>query len=258
MRVLMLGDAVGRPGRTALRNQLGSLRLHKELDVIIANGENSAGGTGITTKVMKELFELGVDVITSGNHIWKNKEIYPQLDSEPRLLRPANYPPGAPGDGVGVYSFNGIKVAVLNLLGRHNLEDVDCPFRKADELLASLPPDVKLIFVDFHAETSSEKKALGWYLDGRVSAVAGTHTHVQTNDAQILPKGTGYISDLGMCGVETSILGLDHQTIIDRFVNKRPVRFKLAEGPISINGAIFTLDKQSGKCLDWEILRSPA
>ena len=258
MRVLMLGDAVGRPGRTALRNQLGSLRLHKELDVIIANGENSAGGTGITTKVMKELFELGVDVITSGNHIWKNKEIYPQLDSEPRLLRPANYPPGAPGGGIGVYSFNGIQVAVLNLLGRHNLEDVDCPFRKADELLASLPPDVKLIFVDFHAETSSEKKALGWYLDGRVSAVAGTHTHVQTNDAQILPKGTGYISDLGMCGVETSILGLDHQTIIDRFVNKRPVRFKLAEGPISINGAIFTLDKQSGKCLDWEILRSPA
>ncbi len=258
MRVLMLGDTVGRPGRTALRNQLSSLRLHKELDLIIANGENSAGGAGITTKVMKELFELGVDVITSGNHVWKNKEIYSQLDTEPRLLRPANYPPGAPGHGVGIYSFNGTQVAVLNLLGRHNLEDVDCPFRKADEILSTLPPELKHILVDFHAETSSEKKAMGWYLDGRVSAVAGTHTHVQTNDAQILPKGTGYISDLGMCGVEASILGLDHQTILDRFISKRPVRFKLAEGPISINGAIFTLDDNSGKCLEWEILRSPA
>ena len=258
MRVLMLGDAVGRPGRTALRNQLASLRLHKELDLIIVNGENSAGGIGITIKVMKELFELGVDVITTGNHVWKNKEIYKQLELEPRLLRPANYPPGAPGTGIGVYQVKGLQLAVINLLGRHNLEDVDCPFRKADELLTALPPELNLILVDFHAETTSEKKAVGWYLDGRVSAVAGTHTHVQTNDAQILPKGTGYMSDLGMCGVEASVLGLDHQNIVERFIYKRPVRFKLAEGPIWLNGAIFNLNEHTGKCVEWEILRLPA
>jgi len=257
MRFLMLGDAVGRPGRAVIRSELPALSAEKDIDVVILNGENSAGGTGITVKVMNELFDLNIDVISSGNHIWKNREIYAYLEREPRLLRPANYPPSAPGTGLGVYEKKGQKFAVINLLGRHNLEDVDCPFRKADELLQTLPGDLNIVLVDFHAETTSEKKALGWYLDGRVSAVAGTHTHVQTNDAQILPSGSGYISDLGMCGVEQSVLGLDPVNIVNRFVNRLPTKFKLAEGPLWMCGAIFDIDETGGNCRSVEIVRVP-
>lgn len=255
MRFLMLGDAVGRPGRTVIRNELPGLRREKDIDVVILNGENSAGGSGITVKVMNELFSLGVDVITSGNHIWKNREIYAYLEREPRLLRPANYPPAAPGVGLGVYEHSGVKFAVINLLGRHNLEEVDCPFRGAAALIEGLPQDVRIILVDFHAETSSEKKALGWFLDGKVSAVAGTHTHVQTNDDQILPQGTGYLTDLGMCGVEQSVLGLDPGIIVERYLNKMPGKFKLAEGPLWLCGAIFDIEQGSGRCKSVELVR---
>ena len=252
----MLGDAVGRPGRTVVRSELPALSKEKGIDVVILNGENSAGGVGITVKVMNELFAMGIDVITSGNHIWKNQETYAYLEREPRLLRPANYPPSAPGKGLGKKKKNG-GYAVINLLGRHNLEDVDCPFRKADELLGLIPAEIKIILVDFHAETTSEKKALGWYLDGRVSAVAGTHTHVQTNDAQILPGGCGYISDLGMCGVEQSVLGLDPGIIVKRFVTRLPGKFKLAEGPLWMCGAVFDIDEATGRCTGVEIVRLP-
>ena len=251
----MLGDAVGRPGRNVIRTELPDLRREKEIDVVILNGENAAGGSGITVKVMNELFGLGIDVITSGNHIWKNREIYACLEREPRLLRPANYPPSAPGSGLGVYEAGGVKFAVINLLGRHNLEEVDCPFRKADELLASLAAEVKIILVDFHAETSSEKKALGWFLDGKVSAVAGTHTHVQTNDAQLMPQGTGYLTDLGMCGVEQSVLGLDPHIVVARFIHRLPGKFKLAEGPLWMCGAIFDIDMANGRCNSVELVR---
>ena len=257
MRFLMLGDAVGRPGRAVVRSELPAFSKEKSIDAVILNGENSAGGVGITVKVMNELFDMGIDVITSGNHVWKNREIYAYLDREPRLLRPANYPPSAPGTGLGVYEKNGCGYAVINLLGRHNLEEVDCPFRKADELLGQIPSEIKMILVDFHAETTSEKKAMGWYLDGRVSAVAGTHTHVQTNDAQILPAGCGYISDLGMCGVERSVLGLDPATIVRRFVTRLPGKFKLAEGPLWMCGAVFDIDEATGRCAGAEIVRLP-
>ncbi len=255
MRVLMLGDVVGRPGRLALKNRLPALRHELELDFVIANGENASGGIGINSKAMRELFEAGVDVVSSGNHIFKHKEIYSHLDSEPRILRPANYPPGLPGKGVGIYEVKGRKLAVINLLGRHNLENVDCPFRRAEELLSALPEDVSIIFVDFHAETSSEKKALPWFLDGKVSAVAGTHTHVQTNDSQILPQGTGTVTDLGMCGVEASILGLKPEVIVNRFLNQLPAKFVLAEGKGWLCGALFTINEHKGECLGVELLR---
>ncbi|MBQ4132750.1 MAG: TIGR00282 family metallophosphoesterase [Desulfovibrionaceae bacterium] len=255
MRFLMLGDAVGRPGRTIIRNRLTALRKEKEIDAVVLNGENSAGGSGITVKVMNELFDLGVDVITSGNHIWKNREIYAWLEREPRLLRPANYPPAAPGKGLGIYEHSGVRFAVLNLLGRHNLEEVDCPFRGAEALIEGLPSDVKIVLVDFHAETTSEKKALGWFLDGKASAVAGTHTHVQTYDNQILPQGTGYLTDLGMCGVEQSVLGLDPHVVVPRFVNKLPAKFRLAEGPLWMCGAIFDIDEADGRCRTVELVR---
>ena len=252
----MLGDVVGKPGRKALREHLGTLRARLRVDAVIVNAENAAGGVGLTPETMRELFSFGADVLTSGNHIWKHRSVYGELEREPRALRPANYPEGAPGSGACVHTLpDGRAFAVLNLIGRTFMEGLDCPFKTAERLLAALPDSVRVRCVDIHAEATSEKKALGWFLDGRVSVVAGTHTHVQTNDPQILPCGTGYLTDLGMCGVEASVLGMDPDVIIQRFVTRLPAPFRLASGTLLINGALFDIDERNGQCVSVELVR---
>ncbi len=259
MRILMLGDIFGQPGRNALKTRLPVLRQNFAPDLVIANAENASGGVGLTRESMVELLALGIDVLTSGNHIWRHKEIYSVLDKEPRLLRPANYPPGAPGRGLGIFSLpDGREVAVINLLGRVFLDNADCPFRVAESLLAEIPDRVKIRVVDFHAEASSEKMALGWFLDGKISLLAGTHTHVQTNDAQILPGGAGYLTDLGMCGVKASVIGMDAGHSVARFVSGLPVAFKPAKGAAAINGLVADIDETSGKTLGLELVNLPA
>ena len=257
MRILMLGDIFGQPGRNALKAGLPGLRQSLAVDMVIANAENASGGVGLTRDSMVELLSLGIDVLTSGNHIWRHKDIYHALDKEPRLLRPANYPPGAPGRGLGIFTLpDGRQVAVMNLLGRVFLDTVDCPFHAAAGLLAEIPDEIKIRVVDFHAEASSEKMALGWRLDGKVSLLAGTHTHVQTNDPQILPGGTGYLTDLGMCGVRASVIGMDAESSVARFVSGLPVSFKPAKGAAAINGLIDDIDDSNGKTLTLELLNT--
>lgn len=247
MRILMIGDIVGRAGRKAVKETLTTIRQELKLDMIVANGENAAGGNGITCEIAKDLFGLGVDVITSGNHIWDKKEIIPYIDREPRLLRPANYPSGTPGKGVGVYDINGIKVGIINLSGRVYLPSLDCPFRAADELINSICQQTNIILVDFHAEATSEKVALSWYLDGRVSAVVGTHTHIQTADERVLPGGTAYITDLGMTGPLNSVIGVKVDLVLQKFTTQMPVRFEVAEGPYQFNAVVVEVDDQTGK-----------
>ncbi len=258
MRVLFLGDVMGRPGRQAVREALPGLKKEFGLDLVIANAENASGGLGVMPKSARDLIQSGVDIMTSGNHVWKHKEIEEYLDREPRLLRPANFPPGLPGSGLGIYSTdNDTPVAVINLLGRTYMDLADCPFQAAAKLLESVPPEVRVRIVDFHAEATSEKKAMAFYLDGKVSAVLGTHTHVQTNDPQIFPKGTAYLTDLGMCGVEMSILGMDHKNIIERFITRLPRRFELARGDIGLRGAIMDIDEETGLARGIETLSRP-
>ena len=259
MRILMLGDIFGQPGRNALKARLPDLRQNLAADLVIGNAENASGGVGLTRDSMVELLALGIDVLTSGNHIWRHKDVYHSLDKEPRLLRPANYPTGAPGRGLGVFTLpDGREAAVINLLGRVFLDNVDCPFRAAESLLAEIPDRVKIRVVDFHAEASSEKMALGWWLNGRVSLVAGTHTHVQTNDPQILPGGTGFLTDLGMCGVKASVIGMDAGLSVARFVSGLPVAFKPAKGEAAINGLLADIDDTNGKTLALELINIPA
>lgn len=256
MRILFFGDIVGKPGRLILRKRLPSLREEHQADLVIANGENASGGIGLSGDTMRELFGAGIDILTSGNHIWKHKEMYNLLNNEPRLIRPANYPHGAPGNGLVIHELpDGRKIAVMNLLGRTFMDDIDCPFSKADTLLAAIPDDVTVRIIDFHAEATSEKKALSFYVDGKVSAVIGTHTHVQTADAMILQKGTGYITDAGMCGVEESCLGMDPKVIIDRFMTGLPQRFKIAKGTAHINGLFMDVNEETGLCDDIRLIR---
>jgi len=248
MKLLFLGDIVGRPGRKALADSLRAIRRDLELDAVIANAENASGGIGINSRAAKELLSLPLDVLTSGNHIWKHKDIFGVFTETGRLLRPANYPAGAPGAGMGVYSLpTGEKYAVLNLLGRTYMEALDCPFQTADSLLSMLPGDVAVRVVDFHAEATSEKKAMGFFLDGRVSVVLGTHTHVQTNDPRVLLKGTGYLTDVGMCGPVESIIGMDQQAIVSRFLSRLPSRFEVARGPVRLEGALCEIDAATGR-----------
>ncbi len=252
---MALGDVVGRIGRYALRDAIPNLKKKYNLDFIIANGENSAGGVGITSSTLNELLNYGVNCVTGGNHSWKNKEIYNKYESETRVLRPANFPSPAPGRGEYIYTLpNGDKIAVLNLQGTTFMESLPCPFAYANDWVNRLENSaekIKYRVVDFHAEATSEKKCLSFYLDGKVSAVFGTHTHVQTADAQILPSGTAYITDLGMCGVEQSCLGMSIASVLPRFTSKRPSGFKRADGTGSLNGLIFELDEVSGmaKCV---------
>lgn len=231
-----MGDVTGKPGRRLLTERLQALRRRHGVDVVIANGENAAGGVGLTVGVAAELFAAGVDVITGGNHTWHNREVYDLLDSDPRVLRPANYPPGVPGRGAAVVTTGGgTRVGVLNLQGRVFMQNLDDPFRSGREEAAILRASVPAVFVDFHAEATSEKVALGWYLDGRVSAVVGTHTHVQTADERILPQGTAYLTDVGMTGPRDGIIGMARESIIERFLTQLPARFEVAAGPVQLN-----------------------
>ena len=218
-----------------------------QIDLAIANAENAAGGFGITPAIAEDLFALGIDVLTSGNHVWDKRELYDYLNRQPRLLRPANYPEG-PGHGmVTVKARNGVECAVLNLQGRTYMPPTDCPFRKADTLLSQIDPAVKVKFVDFHAEVTSEKMALGWYLDGRVSAVVGTHTHVPTADTRILPGGTAYQTDCGMTGPYRSVIGVDTETIVQRFLSGLPVRMEAAKHGAELHSVIVDVDEETGK-----------
>jgi metallophosphoesterase (TIGR00282 family) len=248
LRLLVIGDVVGRPGRRAVKANVGGLKREFDLDLVIANGENAAGGNGITREVGQELFNSGVDVITMGNHVWSKKDSYDYINKEVRIVRPANYPPGAPGTGVNIFeTHRKVKVVVINLSGRVFLPPLDCPFRKVDEILSRVKEEARTVVVDFHAEATSEKIAMGWYLDGRVSAVFGTHTHVQTADEQILPGGTAYITDLGMTGPRDSVIGVKKELVIDKFISQLPVRFEVATGLFQFNGAVIDIDEETGE-----------
>jgi metallophosphoesterase (TIGR00282 family) len=236
MRVLFVGDIVGSPGRQIVQDRLADIVAQRQIDLVIANGENSASGFGITPRLADELLGMGIEVLTGGNHSWDRKEILEYMPHQPRLLRPGNFPEGVAGSGsyVGVAK-NGVKYAVLNLQGRVFLTPIDDPFRKVDAELAKLPPDVAFVFVDMHAETTSEKVAMGWYLDGRVSAVVGTHTHVTTADERVLPQGTAYITDVGMTGPHAGVIGMDREGIIKKFLDGLPARFEVASGDVQMN-----------------------
>jgi len=243
MRVLFISDIVGSPGREIVRERLADLVLNKQIDLVIANGENSAAGFGITPRIAEELFGYGIEVLTGGNHSWDKKEILEFMPHEPRLLRPANFPDGSPGSGVYAGTArNGVKYAVINIQGRVFLPANDDPFRKTDELLAKLPAEASFVLVDMHAETTSEKIALGWYLDGRVTAVVGTHTHVATADEQVLPAGTAYITDVGMTGPHDGVIGMDRVGIVKKFLDGMPARFEVAQGNVQMNCVLIETD----------------
>ncbi len=248
MKVLFIGDIVGSPGRRAVEGLLDRLVDRHLIDLVVANAENASGGIGITPPVADQLLNLGIDLLTSGNHIWKHKDIIPYLEQTDLLIRPANYPPDTPGRGFAVLeSAAGEKAAVINLEGRVFMNPLECPFRTVDQILAGLPPEVKVILVDMHAEATSEKLAMGWHLDGRVSAVVGTHTHVQTADERVLPEGTGYITDAGMTGPVNSVIGMKTEVILERFLTQRPQSFKVASQNIQLQGVVLKLDAQ-GHC----------
>ncbi len=250
MKLLFLGDIIGEPGRIAVKALLPGLKKELGLDFVVANGENSAGGFGITAKVLDELLASGIDVVTSGNHIWDKKEVMQIIDTETRLLRPANYPEGVAGFGYRVYDTpGGLKIAVLNLEGRVYLSNIDCPFRTAKKAVNKIKEETNIIVVDFHAEITSEKNALGNYLDGEISALFGTHTHIQTADERILPGGTAYITDAGMCGATDSVIGIKKEMALQRFLYDIPVRFEVATGSVKINGVFIEIDEQTGKAL---------
>ena len=240
MNLLMIGDVMGRPGRRAVAALLPDLRQELALDLVVANGENLAAGRGLTEATAQELFDAGVDVITSGNHVWDQKEIIPVLDQEVAMLRPLNYPPGAPGRGLLTQK----GITVLNLQGRTFMPDIDCPFRAADAALGELPQDA-IVFVDMHAEATSEKQAMGRYLDGRVAAVVGTHTHVPTADARILPGGTAFVTDVGMAGPQESIIGNEIDSVIERFLTGMPTRLPVAEKSptVQLNAVLVEIDE---------------
>lgn len=250
INVLFIGDVNGKPGRSAVKAILPGLIKEHSIDFVIANGENSAGGFGIIKEKFDELSAAGVNVVTTGNHIWDKKEILPVLESEPRLLRPANFAPKTPGRGFGVYDLEKpgkkIRIGVVNVVGRIFMPPADCPFRAADAIVNEISVTTPIIIVDIHAEATSEKQALGFFLDGRVSAVLGTHTHVQTADERVFPKGTAFISDAGMCGPFDSVIGVDKEQIINRFLTHMPVKFELAKGDVHFNAALIEIDENTG------------
>ncbi|OEH94134.1 TIGR00282 family metallophosphoesterase [Bacillus solimangrovi] len=248
MRILFIGDVVSSPGREMVQEYVPKLKKKYHPDVTIINGENAAGGRGITQKIYRQLMGAGAQVITMGNHTWDNREIFEFIDDTPALVRPANYPDGTPGKGYTIINANGVEVAVVNVMGRTFLPPIDCPFRKIDDLLMEIRKRTPLIFIDFHAEATSEKQAFGWYVDGRASAVVGTHTHVQTADNRILPEGTAYMTDVGMTGPYDHILGMDREAVIRKFVTQLPVRFEVPKvGRTQLSGVVIDLDKKTGK-----------
>ncbi|UVI32572.1 TIGR00282 family metallophosphoesterase [Paenibacillus spongiae] len=247
MNVLFIGDIVGNVGRTAVKKVLPALQSKYNPHIIIANGENAAAGRGITSAIVKELLESGIHGITMGNHTWDNKDIFEWIDDQPRMVRPANFSEEAPGRGSAIIKANGKELAIVNLQGRVFLPPIDCPFRKADELVDELRTKTKCILVDFHAEATSEKIAMGWYLDGRASLVVGTHTHVQTNDDTILPGGTAYLTDVGMCGSKEGVLGMERGAVIHKFRTQLPVRFVVDEGDWHVHAILVEIDEATGK-----------
>jgi 2',3'-cyclic-nucleotide 2'-phosphodiesterase len=245
---LFIGDVFASPGRGMVARHLKDIVAAENIHLSIANVENAAGGFGVTPQLADELFDFGLDVLTTGNHVWDKREIYDYFAGHPRLLRPANYPEGLPGAGVVVVqAHNGVDCAVINLQGRVYMPHTDCPFRKADKLLTELPANVKVRFVDFHAEVSSEKVAMGWYLDGRVSAIVGTHTHVPTADTRILPEGTAYQTDAGMTGPYNGVIGVDKRIILERFLTQMPVRMEAARHGAELHGVVVEVDEATGR-----------
>ena len=256
MKVLFIGDIFGEPGRRALARAVPRLVAQRQIDIVIGNGENAAGGFGITPELAEELFDLGLAVITTGNHAWDKKEILDYFPREPRLLRPANYPSGVPGNGsVVVESAGGEQLGVLQLMGRAYMPTLDCPFQVAKKELAALKKRTVAVIVDMHAEATSEKMAMGHYLDGEVVAVVGTHTHVQTADDQILPKGTAYVTDIGMTGPLHSVIGVKKELAIEKFLTGMPRRFEVASGPSVFCAVLLELDARLGKALSIERIR---
>jgi len=260
MHLLFVGDVHGKPGRRILRERLPRLRSRFGAQLVVANGENAAGGAGINAGVIEEILAAGVDVVTGGNHTWQQRDAYELLDAEPRLLRPLNFPPGTPGRGATTATArDGTRVGVLNAQGRVFMPAaVEDPFRGVRAEVERLREEIRVIIVDIHAEATSEKVALGWYLDGLVSAVIGTHTHVQTADERVLPKGTAYITDVGMTGPTEGVIGVDRDVILQRFLQQMPVRFEPAKGPAALHGAVVSVDPDSGRALDIRRLRVPA
>jgi metallophosphoesterase (TIGR00282 family) len=249
MKVLFVGDVVGAPGRRILRARLPGLKRDSGADLTIVNGENAAGGAGLTAATADEIFGAGADVVTTGNHVWDKREIVSLIERDPRILRPANYPEGTPGAGVVVVTAADAKVAVVNLMGRVFMPLVDDPFRAADRILADLAGKAQLTIVDFHAEATSEKLAFAWHLDGRVAAVLGTHTHVATADARVLPKGTAYITDVGMTGPFDSVIGVRKEQAIERFRTSRPIPYETADGDVRLSAVRLALDPASGRAM---------
>ena len=255
MRILFIGDIVGAPGRQIVKDRLADIVSQQQIDLAIANCENAASGFGITPRLAEELFAAGAEVLTGGNHIWDRKEIFDFFPHESRLIRPANFPPGAPGSGLYAGTArNGAGYAVLNLQGRTFMAPIDCPFHTAERELARIPSGTKIILVDIHAETTSEKQAMGWFLDGKASAVIGTHTHVATADARVLPRGTAFITDVGMTGPHDSIIGMEKQGIIERFLNGLPARFEVAAGDVQMHTALIDVDESTGRARSIEHL----
>lgn len=247
MKVAMFGDIIGKPGRVHTLSVIARLKASGAVDFVVANGENAAGGIGLTPEVAREMLDGGVDVITTGNHVWNKREMAEYLDKEDRVLRPANYPSGVPGKGSTVVFGGGFRLAVLNLQGRVFMQPIDCPFVCGRHALGEIGSSADIVVVDFHAEATSEKQALGLYLDGGAAAVVGTHTHVQTADERVLPLGTAFITDLGMCGPIDSVIGMDASTVIPRFVTALPSRFAVAKGPVVVSGVIVEADHSTGR-----------
>ncbi|OGL00151.1 MAG: metallophosphoesterase [Candidatus Rokubacteria bacterium RIFCSPHIGHO2_12_FULL_73_22] len=258
MNILMVGDVFGEPGRAALARLLPGLRQQHAIDFCVVNVENAAGGFGVTPPMARQFLAEGADVMTSGNHVWDKREIVEYIAKENLLLRPANFPLGTPGVGHVTVKCGPHKVAVLNLMGRVFMLPIDCPFRKADEVVPELRKDTPIVLVDMHCEATSESQAMGWYLDGRVSAVVGTHRHVQTADERVLPGGTAYITDLGMTGPTDGVIGVDRDLILQKFLQQMPVRFEPAKGPAALHGAVIVVDPDSGRASDIRRLRIPA
>lgn len=246
MRILFIGDVVGSPGRNMVTTYLPKLKQKYKPNVTIINGENAASGKGITEKIYKKFLEEGANIVTLGNHTWDQRELIEVIDDLPKLIRPANFPEEVPGKGYAIIKVNDVEVGVINLQGRTFLPALDCPFKKADEIITKIKKRTPIIFVDFHAEATSEKQAMGWYLDGKVTAVVGTHTHVQTADYRILPKKTAYITDVGMTGPYDGILGMERESVLKKFLTNLPVRFEVTNGREQLNAVLIELDSKTG------------
>lgn len=258
MNVLMVGDVYGEPGRAAVQKLLPKIRQEHQIDFTVVNVENAAGGFGVTPQLARGFLEQGADVMTSGNHIWDKKDIVEYIGKENLLLRPANYPVGTPGAGYITLKAGPHRVTVINLMGRVFMHPIDCPFRKADEILAEIGKETPNILVDMHCEATSESVAMGWYLNGRVSAVVGTHRHVQTADERVLPGGTAYITDLGLTGPTDGVIGVDRDQIIQRFLTQMPIRFETAKGPVKLHAVVIAIDGETGRATSIQRLSLPA